>query len=229
MGGDILDLYSDYLLISTGKTTATGLSEPVDGAVSHDQISRFLAGEELNGKLLWLKTKKLIRHYENGEGCLIFDDTIVEKAYMDENEIICRYYNHSKGRNVKGINILTAFYTAENEYGKLQTPIDYQIVSKTKIETDSKTGKERRVSEQSKNEMMREMINRTIRKHMKFGYIVADSWFASVENMRFIEKQGKTFIFEINDNRLAAANEQEREKGHCIRIDRMGIPDEEYM
>jgi hypothetical protein len=86
MGGDILDLYSDYLLASTRKTTATGLSELVDGAISHDQITRFLSGEELNGKLLRLKTKKLVRRYENGEGCLIFDDTIVEKAYMDEEE-----------------------------------------------------------------------------------------------------------------------------------------------
>jgi hypothetical protein len=140
MGGDILDLYSDYLLVSTRKTTATGLSELMDGAVSHDQITRFLSGEELNGKLLWLKTKKLIRRYENGEGCLIFDDTIVEKAYMDENEIICWYYDHSKGRNVKGVNILTAFYTAENEYGKLQAPIDYKIISKTNYEHRGFTG-----------------------------------------------------------------------------------------
>jgi hypothetical protein len=65
----------------------------------------------------------------------------VEKAYMDENEIIRWYYDHSKGMNVKGIHILTAFYTAENECGNLQTPIDYQIVSKTKVETDMKTGK----------------------------------------------------------------------------------------
>jgi hypothetical protein len=88
----------------------------------------FSPGEELNGKSLWMKTKKLTRQYENGEGCLMFDDTTVEKASMDENEIICWYYDHSKGRNIKGINILTAFYTAENECGKLQTPIDYQTV-----------------------------------------------------------------------------------------------------
>jgi hypothetical protein len=186
-----------------------------------------MGGEELNGKSLWLKTKKLIRQYENEEGCLIFDDTIVEKAYMDENEIVCWYYDHSKGRNVKGINILTAFYNAGNEYEKLQTPVDYQIITKTKIETDAKTGKEKRVSEKNKNEMMREMTTRTIKKHLKFGYILADSWFSSAENMRFIKKKGKAFIFEINSNRLAAANGQEREKGRFNRIDQMEIPDGE--
>jgi hypothetical protein len=51
---------------------------------------------------------------------------------MDENEIICWHYDHSKGRNVKGMNILTAFYPSENEYGKIQTPIDCQIIAKTK-------------------------------------------------------------------------------------------------
>jgi hypothetical protein len=44
MGEDILDLYSDYLLISSRKTTATGLSEPAGGAISHDQITRFSCG-----------------------------------------------------------------------------------------------------------------------------------------------------------------------------------------
>jgi hypothetical protein len=47
--------------------------------------------------------------------------------------------------------------------------------------------------------------------------------------MRFIEKKEKAFIFEINDNRLAAASGQEREKGHFTRIDRMKIPDGEPM
>jgi hypothetical protein len=57
-----------------------------DGTISHDQITHFLDGEELNDKSLWQKTKKLARQYENDEGCLIFDDGIAEKAYMDENE-----------------------------------------------------------------------------------------------------------------------------------------------
>jgi uncharacterized protein YyaL (SSP411 family) len=141
------------------------------------------------------ENKKLVRHYESEEGCLIFDDTTVEKAYTDENGIVCRYYDHGKGRNVKGINILTAFYMSENEYGKLQTPIDYQIISKTKTKKDEKSGKERRASGKTKNEMMREMTGQTIQKHVKFGSILADSWFSSAENMVFIQGKKKMFIY----------------------------------
>jgi hypothetical protein len=167
----------------------------VNGVISYDQITRFLVGEELDGKALWFRIKKLVHRYEIRKGCLIFDDTIIEKTFMDENEIVCRYYDHSKGRSVKGLNILTAFYMVESEYGTLRVPIDYQIVPKTKVETDKKSGKERRVSEKTKNEM----IERTIQKHVKFGYILADSWFSSGENMRYIGKNGKKFIIEVKE------------------------------
>jgi len=36
----MLDLYTDYLLSSTGPTTATGLLRLLDGALSHDHITR---------------------------------------------------------------------------------------------------------------------------------------------------------------------------------------------
>ncbi|MDR2756464.1 MAG: hypothetical protein LBC20_12220 [Planctomycetaceae bacterium] len=37
---DRLDLYTDYLLSSVGRTTSTGLSRLLDGYLSHDQITR---------------------------------------------------------------------------------------------------------------------------------------------------------------------------------------------
>ena len=39
----LLDLYTDYLISSFSYTTATGLSQLLDHALSHDQITRFLA------------------------------------------------------------------------------------------------------------------------------------------------------------------------------------------
>jgi hypothetical protein len=43
MDKSLLDLYTDYLISSFGQTTATGLSQLLDGEVSHDQVTRFLA------------------------------------------------------------------------------------------------------------------------------------------------------------------------------------------
>ena len=43
MNHQLLDLYSDYLISSFGATTATDLSAMLEGEVSHDQITRFLA------------------------------------------------------------------------------------------------------------------------------------------------------------------------------------------
>ena len=82
MGQDILDLYSDYLLYSTGQTTATGLSKLLEGHLSHDKITRFLSSEAFDEKILWKKVKKLVRTFEDENACLIFDDTVIEKPYM---------------------------------------------------------------------------------------------------------------------------------------------------
>lgn len=38
----VFDLYSDYLLVNQGQSTATGLSALVDGKLSHDAITRSL-------------------------------------------------------------------------------------------------------------------------------------------------------------------------------------------
>ena len=43
-----LELYTNYLISNNGYATATGLSTMLDGEVSHDQMTRFLSGEELH-------------------------------------------------------------------------------------------------------------------------------------------------------------------------------------
>ena len=43
MNKELAELYSDYLLSSFGAATATGLSDMLEGEVSHDRITRFLS------------------------------------------------------------------------------------------------------------------------------------------------------------------------------------------
>jgi hypothetical protein len=99
-----MDLYSDYLLSSFGQVTATRLSGFPDRAVSHDKIIRTLSDSEYTSNDLWQEVKAWVREYESEDACLIFDDTIVSKPYTDENDLISWHWDHSKGRNEKGIN-----------------------------------------------------------------------------------------------------------------------------
>jgi hypothetical protein len=140
MGRDILDLYSDYLLYSSGQTTATGLSTILEGNVSHDKITRSLASESFNEKTLWKKVKKFVRTCEEEDACLIFDDTIVEKPYMDENEIVCWHFDHKENKAVKGINLLSAFYHCEKDGQTVRLPTGFRIIAQTEENFDEKSG-----------------------------------------------------------------------------------------
>jgi hypothetical protein len=87
----ILDLYTDYLLGSLCNATATGLSRLPDGDLSHDKISRLLSGNDFTSKDLWHRVKFSVRSHETEDAYLIFDDSIIGKPYMDENDLICRH------------------------------------------------------------------------------------------------------------------------------------------
>src|SRR3954469_3131303 len=107
MSKPLLDLYTDYLISSSGPTTATGLSRLVNGDVSHDQVTRFLASPPKTSADLWRIVKPMVHQVESPDGALILDDSIEEKPYTDENDLICWHWDHSNQRHVKGINFLT--------------------------------------------------------------------------------------------------------------------------
>lgn len=66
----------------------------LEGDMSHDQVTRFISAWEYTSKELWGEVKTTVRQIETEDGCLIFDDTIQEKAWTDENEIMCWHYDH---------------------------------------------------------------------------------------------------------------------------------------
>ena len=138
----LLDLYTDYLQVSMGLATATGLSNLVDNAVSHDQITRLLVNSDFSGKTLWKEIKSLVREHESEDACLIFDDTVLHKPHTDENDVICWHYDHVHGQTVKGMNLLTAFYHTQVQDIPLRVPIGFEIITKPKKVYDSKTQKE---------------------------------------------------------------------------------------
>ena len=217
-----MDLYTDYLLSTFGATTATGLSAMVDGDVSHDQVTRFLSAQEYTSKYLWHQVKKTVRRIEREDGVLIFDDTIQEKAWTDENELICWHFDHCKNRTVKGINLLNALYHCNGT----SIPVAFELVKKPTQYSDIETKQLKRKSERTKNEMMRGMIEACIANTLKFKFVLMDSWYSSIENFEFITGKKKHFIAALKDNRLVALSEKDRNKKHFVRIDELNLPEQ---
>src|SRR5438105_2691952 len=135
----VLDLYTDYLLSSFGRTTATGLSDLLDGEISHDRISRFLSTDTFSSADLWHMVKPLVRHVQSEEAALIMDDSLLEKPYTDESELVCWHWDHSKGMSAKGINLLSALYRSPLACD-ISLPVAFELVTKPEIITDPQTG-----------------------------------------------------------------------------------------
>lgn len=220
-----LELYTDYLISTFGAATATGLSSMVDGDVSHDRVTRFLSEREYTSRDLWRQVKSTVRQIEREDGVLIFDDTIQEKAWTDENEVMCWHFDHCSGRSVRGINLLNALYYS----GNVSIPVAFELVRKPLQFCDVKTRQVKRASEVTKNELMRSMIATCVNNALKFRYVLMDSWFASVENFEFIVKKKKHFIAALKDNRLVALSAADKKQGRFVRIDTLELSDKQVV
>jgi hypothetical protein len=216
----IADLYSDYLLASFGATTATGLSQLLEGEISHDQVTRYLAGPQKTASDLWQTVKALVRDVQSESGVLIIADSIEEKPYTDENDIVCWHYDHSKDRVLKGINFLTALYSSQG----VSVPVGFHLVAKTEKYIDPKTQKEQRRSPVSKNEVCRGLIKQAVRHRFPFRFVLFDVWFASAENMVFIKhQQHRDFICPLKTNRKVALSKADKQQGRYVRVDTLEL------
>lgn len=218
MNKDQLEWYTDYLTVTFGYATATGLSSLLDGSMSHDAITRFLSKEKYTSKDLWKQVKPTVREIESSDGVLIFDDSIEEKPHMDENELVCWHYDHSKGRQVKGINLLNCLYQVND----ISIPVSFELIHKPLQFIDPKTNQEKRRSEVTKNQLMREMLETCRQNQMIFSWVLFDSWFSSTENFEHIKIKGqKDFIGALKSNRLVALTQEDQFKGCFIRVEQI--------
>lgn len=216
MNKELLELYSDYLLSTFSHTTATGLSAMTDGAVSHDKISRFLSKEELDSAALWKLVKPLVRQFESAEdGVLIIDDTIEEKPYTDESELICWHYDHSKGLSVKGINLISTLY----QVGEASIPVAFELVKKSEWVFSEDKERWQRKSPLTKNELYRRMLKACQNNRLRFRYVLSDVWYSASENMDYIKEDlEKEFIMPLKSNRKVALSAEEKQRGAYERV-----------
>ena len=217
----LLDLYTDYLIASHSLVTSTGLAEMLDGVYSHDRITRFLSNEAYHQKIYWREIKSILRQIEQDDGVIVVDDTIEEKPYTDENDIVCWHYDHSKNHNVKGINLLNFVYHRQFDSGDdFSLPLAFEIIAKTQEYVDPKTGKRKRKSPITKNALMRARLK--ILSHInqvRFRYVIWDSWYSSAENLTFVKRTlQKEVIGAIKTNHTMALSLEDKRQGIYVTV-----------
>tara|TARA_R110000868_G_C10805109_1_gene757414 strand:+ start:78 stop:1136 length:1059 start_codon:yes stop_codon:yes gene_type:complete len=209
------DLYSDYLISSSSYTTSTGMASLL--SIKHDKITRELSKGNYDSKFLWKQSKVYVQEMTQSKDTvtLSFDDSIEEKRYTDESELNSWHFDHVFGRSVKGVNFLTALV----EVGGMRLPCAVEFIKKDTWVTDAKTGKEKRKSSVTKNELFRKMLRECYGK-FRFDYVLADSWYSSVENMDCCKKELKSdFIMAIKSNRKVALSLEDKENKTYISIE----------
>jgi IS4 transposase len=161
-----------------------------------------------------------VREVESEDGVLTIDDTVEEKPYTDESDLVCWHYDHSQGRSVKGINIVNVLY----ETGGIRIPVGYETVEKSVQVWDKKKAKWQKKSAVSKNEQVRGMLNMCSRNAVKFRYVLADAWYAAAETMDMIHSElEKHFIMPVKSNRKVALSAEDKQQGNYQAVSSLAL------
>jgi hypothetical protein len=180
-------------LISTiGNFTGTNLAEHLD-EVSHDTITDYLQTERLTARTLWELVEGLI--IDSPEAFLIVDDSVQDKRYSRFIELVKLQYSGAEHGLVRGIGIVNLVHSA----GAKQDfyPIDYRIYAP---DQDGKT----------KNDHFMEMVRNALSdKQILAKYILFDTWYASVANLKLVHRLGLIFFTTLKSNRMVSLSKEE--------------------
>jgi len=214
------DIYINFILSSFGKIEMTKLSTILDYKYSHDIFTKnLLLNDEIEtDKDLWKRVKPILREYENkDDGCLIIDDSLLAKPYTKVSDMVCWHYDHTIGKSKKGILMLNFHYTDASE---ISLPIGYEIITKTEDVYDKKKKKWVKKSKFTKNEIMRDKLEILhFHNQIKYRYILFDKWFASIENLVFInDVLKKKFVCPLKKNRKVALSREDKYNGKYVSI-----------
>jgi hypothetical protein len=68
------------------------------------------------------------------------------------------------------------------------------------------------------------MMAAVVQKQIPFGYVMADTWFSSSENMVFIKhKLGKEFIMPLKNNRRVALSFTDKKRGRWVPLSSLSL------
>jgi putative transposase len=183
---DELD-YIQFLVAAQKAFTATEAArsqpESRQKPPAHDAFTRLLTRKPPDTEALWREAEALVKV---GLGLLVHDDTTLDKPYARKMELVRRHWSGKhKKRVVSGINLSTLLWTD----GHALVPTDFRVYDKPQ---DGLT----------KNEHFRRMLARAEARGFRPRYVLFDSWYSALKNLKAIRDYGWQWLTRLKSNRL---------------------------
>lgn len=176
--------YCQYLLSSQINYTLTYFADHREG-FSHDAINRLLAQDRMTPRLVWENVKGEVK--QSAGGYLVFDDTVIDKSYSRQIELVRHQYSGNAHGVIRGIGVVTCVYV-NPETGEFWI-IDYRIYD------PAGDGK-------SKLDHVHDMLTNCVyQKELLFRGVLMDTWYATRPLMLYIEYLKKVYYCPLKDNR----------------------------
>lgn len=176
--------YCQYLLSSQINYTLTNFADHTE-KFSHDTLNRYLAGEKITPHLVWENVKGQVE--QSAKGCLVFDDTIVDKNISFKMELVRRQWSGDAHGVNKGVGVVTCVYV--NPDLDQFWIIDYRIYDPA---GDGKT----------KLDHVHDMLeNAVYAKQLLFWGVLMDTWYATKDILLYVEALKKVYYCPLKDNR----------------------------
>lgn len=220
------DLDYIHFLIAAQKVftcTEAARSQPAsEDAPAHDAFTRLLqrrppTQEFLLTEALWQEAESFV---DRSDGLLILDDTTLEGPYANKIEHVSWHWSGKHGRAVKGINLLTLLWGGppeekedvssgkEEEKTEAHLPCDFRLYNK---DEDGLT----------KNDHFRQMLDTASNRDFAPEYVVFDSWYSGLRNLKKIRSHQWHFFTRLKSNRLVNPDDT-----YNRAVREVGIPDE---
>jgi Transposase DDE domain len=173
--------------------------------LSHDSVNRFLLRERYEPKDLFEEIKPIINLIG---GTLSGDDTVIDKPYSNPKitELIGYYYSGKHHHVVKGIQLITLYYT--DLTGK-SVPVNYRIYNKQEGKT--------------KNDYLQEMIAEALDWGLSPKTVTTDSWYSSQKNLKFFKDKELAFLTGVAKNRSCSVDGKNYTQVQNLEIPETGL------
>lgn len=184
--------YISFLLVSPVVFTATEAERvQPEGPRSpaHDAFTRFLNRQDPDPSALWEDIRPFVRP---DDGDLVLDDSVLDKFYARHMGLVGRFWSGKHKRVVRGIDLVSLLWTD----GDILCPCDYRLVDPA----DAK--------KVTKNDHFLAMLNTAKERGFKPRYVLFDSWYSSLNNLKEIRKLEWKFLTQVRCNRHVNLDKQ---------------------